>query len=95
MQKNIKRRFPPDFTLIFIYLILSIIGLVNIYSASYQDGISFFSFSFQYVHVKQFVWILTGWILFILIIYSNPHLFSNAAEMCIRDRVIKMLWMQR
>lgn len=80
MQKNIKRRFPPDFTLIFIYLILSIIGLVNIYSASYQDGISFFSFSFQYVHVKQFVWILTGWILFILIIYSNPHLFSNAAE---------------
>jgi rod shape determining protein RodA len=54
--------------------------LISIYSASYQDGINFFSLSFKYIHVKQFVWILTGLLLFVLIIYSNPHLFSNAAE---------------
>ncbi|HOB27234.1 MAG TPA: rod shape-determining protein RodA [Bacteroidales bacterium] len=80
MQQNKNKRFPPDIIIISIYIILSIIGLISIYSASYQDGINFFSLSFKYIHVKQFVWILTGLLLFVLIIYSNPHLFSNAAE---------------
>jgi rod shape determining protein RodA len=80
MQHNTHRRFAPDIIIISIYIILSIIGLISIYSASYQEGLSFFSLSFKYLHVKQFVWIVTGFILFILIIYSNPHLFSNAAE---------------
>ena len=80
MQQNKNRKFPPDIIIISIYIILSIIGLISIYSASYQEGINFFSLSFKYIHVKQFVWILTGLLLFVLIIYSNPHLFSNAAE---------------
>lgn len=80
MQQNKNKRFPPDIIIISIYIILSIIGLISIYSASYQDGINFFSLSFKYMHVKQFVWILTGLLLFVLIIYTNPHLFSNAAE---------------
>lgn len=80
MQQNNNKRFPPDIIIISIYMILSIIGLISIYSASYQEGINFFSLSFKYMHVKQFVWILTGLLLFVLIIYTNPHLFSNAAE---------------
>lgn len=80
MQQNKNKRFPPDIIIISIYIILSFIGLISIYSASYQDGINFFSLSFKYIHVKLFVWILTGLLLFVLIIYSNPHLFSNAAE---------------
>ncbi|MDI6832711.1 MAG: rod shape-determining protein RodA [Bacteroidales bacterium] len=80
MQQNNNRKFPPDIIIISIYIILSIIGLISIFSASYQEGINFFSLSFKYIHVKQFIWILTGLLLFVLIIYSNPHLFSNAAE---------------
>lgn len=80
MQQNNNRKFPPDIIIISIYIILSIIGLISIYSASYQEGIIFFSLSFKYIHVKQFVWILTGLLLFVLITYSSPHLFSNAAE---------------
>lgn len=80
MQQNKNRKFPPDIIIISIYIILSIIGLISIYSASYQEGINFFSLSFKYLHVKQFIWIITGILLFVLIIYTNPHLFSNAAE---------------
>lgn len=80
MQQNKNRKFPPDIIIISIYIILSIIGLISIYSASYQEGVNFFSLSFKYLHVKQFIWIITGILLFVLIIYTNPHLFSNAAE---------------
>ena len=80
MQQNNNRKFPPDIIITSVYIILSIIGLISIYSASYQEGINFFSLSFKYLHVKQFVWILTGLLLFVLITYSSPHLFSNAAE---------------
>ncbi|HNY76100.1 MAG TPA: rod shape-determining protein RodA [Bacteroidales bacterium] len=80
MQQNKNRKFPPDIIIISIYIILSIIGLISIYSASYQEGVNFFSLSFKYLHVKQFIWIITGILLFVLIIYTSPHLFSNAAE---------------
>lgn len=59
-----------DWTAIALYLILVIFGWMNIFSSSYQDGVSVFSLSTKYgMHM---IWISTAFLLAAFILFSIP-----------------------
>ena len=59
-----------DWSLIITYLVLALIGWLNVYSSSYDPDISIFSF--ESLSGKQFVWILSALGLGALILFVIP-----------------------
>lgn len=72
-QRNIFRNI--DWVMVGIYMALVLIGWVNIYSAVYneQHG-SIFDFSQRYG--KQLVWILAAFLLALILLMTDPKVFS-------------------
>ena len=68
-----------DWKLVITYLLLIIIGWVNIYASIHSDGPSSI-FDFNYRCGKQFVWILTSLGLAALILFAlNPQFWQSAS----------------
>ncbi|MFA7136001.1 MAG: FtsW/RodA/SpoVE family cell cycle protein, partial [Bacteroidales bacterium] len=68
-----------DWWLVVAYIMLTMIGWVNIFSAVYdQDHVSIFDFSQRYG--QQFVWIITAYSLaFIILFILNPKIYQSLA----------------
>ena len=59
MSRNVSIRYAIDWTTIFFYVVLILMGWISIYGASYDfDQASIFDFSQR--AGKQFIWILTA-----------------------------------
>ena len=61
-----------------LWLFVMLFGWMNIYSATY-DGGSTSLFDFSTYHCKQLVWMGAASLIAILILFSEPRFFSNAA----------------
>ena len=69
-----------DWQLILIYLVLVLIGWINVFSSVYDPELSRGILSFSERSGMQFVWILTSFGLAALIIYViNPKFYSVTA----------------
>ena len=66
-----------DWWLIFMYLILVLLGWLNIYAALYQDGAELFDFSQKYG--KQLQWIIVATFIAIIILFFNWNFFEGFA----------------
>lgn len=66
-----------DWWLIFMYLILVLLGWLNIYAALYQDGAELFDFSQKYG--KQLQWIIVAAFIAIIILFFNWNFFEGFA----------------
>ena len=66
-----------DWWLIFMYLILVLLGWLNIYAALYQDGAELFDFSQKYG--KQLQWIIVANFIAIIILFFNWNFFEGFA----------------
>ena len=79
MRRNISGTYKQfDFLLFFMYLILVLFGLINVYSATYNPSHpSLFDFSMRYG--KQFVWILAALFLMLLTLLIDSKFFSFIA----------------
>ena len=61
-----------------LYLAIMLFGWLNIYAAGYNaDHTSLFDFSVQ--HGKQFIWIAAALLLAVVIVFTEPRVFSNTA----------------
>ncbi len=79
MRRNISGTYKQfDFLLFFMYLALTLFGLINIYSATYTPSHpSLFDFSMRYG--KQFVWILAALFLMLVTLLIDSKFFSFIA----------------
>ncbi len=67
-----------DWTLVILYLVLVVMGWLNIYAAVYnEDYNNIFDISQSYG--KQVIWILSSLFLALLILLTNPRFFSTFA----------------
>ena len=67
-----------DWVTIGLYLAIMLFGWLNIYAAGYDaDHASLFDFSAK--HGKQFIWIAAALILAMVIVFTEPRVFSNIA----------------
>lgn len=67
-----------DWTTIGLYLAIMLFGWVNIYAAGYDEAhASIFDISVQ--HGKQLIWMSTALLLAVIIVFTEPRVFSNTA----------------
>lgn len=80
-----------DWTLFFIVAIISILGILSIYSATYpHQG------NTKYLYIRQIYWIILGLILLFLVISFDYHLFIRLAypffTICLFLLLLVILW---
>lgn len=79
-SRNISIKYALDWTTVFIYLFLVVFGWLNIYGASYDfDQASIFDFSQR--AGKQFVWILTAFVLAGVLLLLDSRMYSYFANL--------------
>ena len=66
-----------DWWLILMYILLVLIGWLNIYAALYQEGYELFDFSQKYG--KQLQWIIIAYVIAIVILFFNWQFFEGFA----------------
>ena len=67
-----------DWLTIGLYIFIMLFGWLNIYAAGYdEEHAAVFDFSVQ--HGKQIIWIAIAALLAIIILYTEPRVFSNTA----------------
>ena len=72
-----QERLKIDWLTVGLWAFLALFGVVNIYSATYGEGHSLFAFST--FSGKQLVWLGASVLTAVLILFSEPRFFSNAA----------------
>jgi rod shape determining protein RodA len=80
-----------DWTLIFIVVIISILGILSIYSATYpHQG------NTKYLYLRQIYWVILGLALLFLVISFDYHLFIRLAypffTICLLLLLLVILW---
>src|SRR3989338_983252 len=70
--------------IVFLMLALAALGIIEIYSATFQDGSSFAS--------KQFFWFLAGLVIFFLTIGIGYRTFLNFSYLIYGFTVILLFW---
>ncbi len=78
MRRRINILESLDWTTVIIYLILVVLGWLNIYAAVYNEDIANI-LDFDYRSGKQFVWILLAFIIAIVILVIEYRFYSFAA----------------
>ena len=77
-SRNISIKYALDWTTVLIYLFLVVFGWLNIYGASYDfDQASIFDFSQR--AGKQFIWILTAFVLAGVLLLLDSRMYSYFA----------------
>ena len=67
-----------DWLTIGLYLFIMLFGWMNIYAAGYdEEHAAIFDFSVQ--HGKQLIWMAIALLLAVIILYTEPRVFSNTA----------------
>ena len=75
MSKNVSIKYALDWTTIFFYVVLVLMGWISIYGASYDfDQASIFDFSQR--AGKQFIWILTGFAIGGMLLLIDAKMYS-------------------
>lgn len=75
MSKNVSIRYALDWTTVFFYVVLVFMGWISIYGASYDfDQASIFDFDQR--AGKQFVWILTAFILGGMLLLVDSKMYN-------------------
>src|SRR5450759_3356382 len=75
MSKNVSIRYALDWTTVFYYVVLILMGWISIYGASYDfDQASIFDFSQR--AGKQFIWILTAFAIGGILLLIDSRMFS-------------------
>jgi len=75
MSKNVSIRYALDWTTIFFYVVLVLMGWISIYGASYNfDQASIFDFSQR--AGKQFIWIITAFAIGGMLLLIDSKLYS-------------------
>lgn len=73
-----QEKIKVDWVTIGIYLAIMLFGWLNIYAAGYDEAhASLFDFSTQ--HGKQFIWMSVALLLAVVIVFTEPRVFSNTA----------------
>ena len=73
-----QEKIKVDWVTIWLWFAIMLFGWLNIYAAGYNaDHASLFDFSVQ--HGKQFIWIAAAIILAVVIVFTEPRVFSNTA----------------
>ena len=73
-----QEKIKVDWVTIGLWCAIMLFGWLNIYAAGYTaEHSSLFDFSVQ--HGKQFIWIATSIFLAIIIVFTEPRVFSNTA----------------
>ena len=73
-----QEKIKVDWVTIGLYLAIMLFGWLNIYAAGYNaDHASLFDFSVQ--HGKQIIWIVSALLLAVVIVFTEPRVFSNTA----------------
>lgn len=67
-----------DWWTVALWAVLALFGVLNIYSATYADG-QMSLFSFKTFSGKQLIWLGASAMVAVLILFSEPRFFSNAA----------------
>lgn len=83
--------FHIDWTMILIVAIISILGILSIYSATYpHEGIT------KYLYLRQIYWVILGLLLLFLVISFDYHLFIRLAypifTICLLLLLLVILW---
>ena len=73
-----QERLKIDWLTVALWAVLVLFGWVNIYSSTY-NGDQAAVFNFATNHGKQIIWIVGALLMAILILFSEPRFFSNAA----------------
>jgi len=73
-----QERLKIDWLTVALWAVLSLFGVLNIYSATYTDGMTSL-FSFHTFGGKQLVWVGVALLTAIVILFSEARFFSNAA----------------
>lgn len=75
MYKNVSIKYALDWTTVFYYVVLVLMGWISIYGASYNfDQASIFDFSQR--AGKQFIWILTGFAIGGVLLLIDSKLYN-------------------
>src|SRR5664280_407991 len=75
MSKNVSIRYALDWTTVFYYVVLVLMGWISIYGASYDfDQASIFDFSQR--AGKQFIWILTAFAIGGILLLIDSRMYS-------------------
>ena len=75
MSKNVSIRYALDWTTVFFYVVLVLMGWISIYGASYNfDQASIFDFSQR--AGKQFIWILTAFAIGGILLLIDSRLYN-------------------
>ena len=73
-----QERIKVDWVTIGLYLAIMFFGWLNIYAAGYDEAhASLFDFSAQ--HGKQLIWMAVALVLAVVIVFTEPRVFSNTA----------------
>ncbi len=73
-----QEKIKVDWVTIGLWLAIMLFGWLNIYAAGYEaDHSALFDFSVQ--HGKQFIWIAVALLLAVVIVFTEPRVFSNTA----------------
>ncbi|MBQ9417352.1 MAG: rod shape-determining protein RodA [Bacteroidales bacterium] len=75
---NYQERIRLDWTAVGLWLFLVLFGWMNIYSATYNEATAAI-FNFDTYHGKQLVWIGAALLVAVVIILTEPRIFSNGA----------------
>lgn len=73
-----QERLKIDWWTVALWAVLALFGVLNIYSATYADG-QMSLFSFKTFSGKQLIWLGASAMVAVLILFSEPRFFSNAA----------------
>ncbi len=73
-----QERLKIDWLTVGLWLFIMLFGWMNIYAATYDGGETSL-FDFSTYHCKQLVWMAAASLMAILILFSEPRFFSNAA----------------
>ena len=73
-----QEKIKVDWVTIWLYLGIMLFGWLNIYAAGYDEThASIFDFSVQ--HGKQLIWMAVALLLAVVIVFTEPRVFSNTA----------------
>ena len=73
-----QERLKIDWLTVGLWLFIMVFGWMNIYAATYGGGEASL-FDFSTYHCKQMVWMAAASLIAVLILFSEPRFFSNAA----------------
>ena len=73
-----RERVKIDWWTVVIWAVLALFGVLNIYSATYGDG-QMSLFNFKAFSGKQFIWLCASALFAVLILFTEPRVFSNGA----------------